>query len=345
MLYPPAVPDEHGLLERSHGQKIYWEALGNPRGEPIVMLHGGPGAGCSGTQRRFFDLNKYRVILWDQRGCARSAEHALGRQERETMLEHLSFENMVQDMEALRAHLKINAWSLFGGSWGTTLALAYAQAHPSRVKRMLLRGVFTSTSSEINWLYSPKGAAQMFPVEWQVFLAHYRALKNACGLSGTPSGAVADKFDAARDAEDLKWQDILGVFYQALRHGTPTVQERAALAWGLWEQSIMSLQGVPSLASMEHLRNFEMGLISCHLFLHDPVLNGTQLWDQMQRIAAIPCNIVQGQFDAVTPAQTAWKLSQVLQACQLQLVRQAGHASSDPELTRALVVVLDSWAF
>jgi proline iminopeptidase len=185
----------------------------------------------------------------------------------------------------------------------------------------------------------------MFPVEWQVFVEHFRALRSACGLDASALNAAQKALGDADELEPNRWQDILGVFYHALRHGDAALQKRAALAWGQWEQSIMSLQGAPSIGSMEHLRNFEMGLISCHLFLHDPVLNGSTLWEQMPVIASIPCDIVQGQFDAVTPAQTAWKLSQVLNACRLQLIRQAGHASTDPELTRALVGVLDSWVF
>lgn len=339
MLYPPAQPQEHGHLELPHGQRIYWEALGAKNGEPIVMLHGGPGAGCSPMSRRFFDLKKYRVILWDQRGCARSApvHAALSTEQvqatRGEMLRHLSFENMVLDMEALRAHLKIERWSIFGGSWGTTLALGYAQKFPDRVKRMLLRGVFTSTQEEINWLYSDRGAAQMFPLEWKRFHGDLMALAQSMGQNAKPLST------------ELAWREILSVFYRVFCEGSPGEQERAALAWGQWEQSIMSLEGSGTSAPSDHQRNFEMGLISCHLFLKDPHLLSEQMWSQMHRIESIPCDIVQGQFDAVTPAKTAWRLSQVMKNCRLQLVRQAGHASSDPQLSQALVRVLDEWVF
>jgi len=333
MLYPHVEPHHHAYLERGAGGRIYYEECGNVKGEPIVMLHGGPGAGCSAMSRRFFNLNKYRVILWDQRGGARSASSTQNPGDRERMLKHLSFTSMLEDMEALRAHLSIAQWSIFGGSWGTTMALGYAQAHPLRVKRMLLRGVFTATPSEINWLYSPNGAAQMFPKEWDVFLSHLDALREACSLQ--PKGAQ----------EALKWRDILEVFDHALRHEARQIQERAAQAWGAWEQSIMSLQGVPLSSAADHQRNYDMGLISCHLFLNDPVLNSKQLWERMHTIETIPCTIVQGQFDVVTPAQTAWRLSQTLKDCELQLVRQAGHASSDSDLASALVKVLDNWVF
>ncbi len=339
MLYPFAKPQESGHLERAHGQRIYWEALGSPEGEPIVMLHGGPGAGCSAMSRRFFDLNKYRVILWDQRGCARSATPVDSMsplevmREREQMLKHLSFENMVEDMDALRAHLGIERWSVFGGSWGTTLALGYAQAFPDRVKRMLLRGVFTSSKEEIDWLYSEVGAAQMFPIEWVRFYTDFLSLASAL------------RHQIKASPGELESREILGVFEKAFLSEDPQLQTRAALAWGQWEQSIMSLQGAAEVSPADHQRNFEMGLISCHLFLHDPVLLGRQLWSNLPLIASMPCDIVQGQFDAVTPAKTAWVLSQKMKNCRLQLIRQAGHASSDPELTRALVRVLDNWTF
>ena len=348
MLYPPVKPTEFGHLELPHGQKIYWEALGSKAGEPIVMLHGGPGAGCSPMSRRFFDLKKYRVILWDQRGCGRSAlpqEH-LSDQELKTarreMLKHLSFDNMILDMEALRAHLKIERWSVFGGSWGTTLALGYAQRFPERVNKLLLRGVFTSTQEEINWLYSDQGAAQMFPLEWERFYGEWMALRQATG----PNTELTKNPNTLQTSSTgLQWREILSDFYQAFCEGSQSVQERAALAWGQWEQSIMSLEGSGTSGPSDHQRNFEMGLISCHLFLNDPLLTSEEFWHQMPLMAHLPCDIVQGQFDAVTPAKTAWRLSQMMNNSRLQLVRQAGHASSDPQLTQALVRVLDAWVF
>jgi proline iminopeptidase len=173
----------------------------------------------------------------------------------------------------------------------------------------------------------------MFPKEWDAFLEHLQALREACHLGAGPEKAA------------LKWQDILQVFDLALRHEERQIQELAALAWGGWEQSIMSLQGVPGTSVADHKRNHDMGMISCHLFLNDPVLNSNKLWEGMPAIESLDCTIVQGQFDVVTPTQTAWRLRQTLKNCQLQLVRQAGHASSDPELASALVKVLDAWVF
>ena len=319
MFYPSISPIQSGYLPVGEGHDMYWEECGNPKGRPILFLHGGPGAGCSEMSRRFFNPQKFRVILFDQRGCGRSkcADPLLG----------LSLDNLVRDIEALRIKLGIERWTLFGGSWGTTLALAYASLYASRVQGLILRGVFTSTRAELAWLYQEGGAARVFPKEWQEFKENTSRLN----LSGRSS---VDFFD---------WRSVLQAHLIHLKGENYTKRDEASLNWAQWEQSVMSVSGLPRVTQSDVGRSFNMALISCHMFLNDPWLIDESRWTQFDYLLDKPCHIVQGQFDVVTPMHTAFQLHQKLPKSQLTVAREAGHASGDAALAQALIKTLDEW--
>lgn len=320
MFYPSIAPNQSGYLAVGEGHEIYWEECGHPKGEPIIFLHGGPGAGCSEMSRRFFNPQKFRVILFDQRACGRSKS--------KDPLLGLTLENLVRDMESLRIKLGVEQWTLFGGSWGSTLALAYASSYPQLVKGMILRGVFTSTNDELAWLYQEGGASRMFPKEWSEFKANTVKLK---------------AMDKPQEVDFFIWRSVLQTHYKALLGQDTRWRDLACLTWAQWEQSVMSLSGLPRLGPSDVERSFNMALISCHLFLHDAWLNEESKWQSFDALKAIPCHIVQGQFDVVTPMHTAFKLHQLLPKSQLTVAREAGHASGDAQLAQALIKTLDAW--
>ncbi len=319
MFYPSIAPLQAGFLPLGEGHEMYWEECGNPKGMPILFLHGGPGAGCSEMSRRFFNPQKFRVILFDQRGCGRSkcTDPLLG----------LTLDNLVRDIEALRIKLGIDAWALFGGSWGTTLALAYASQHASRLQGLILRGVFTSTSAELAWLYQEGGAARVFPKEWQEFK------ENTSKLNELEGSAV----------DFSNWRSVLQAHLLHLQGPIPAKRDAASLTWAQWEQSVMSVSGLPRVSPTEIQRSFNMALISCHMFLKDPWLSDESRWKQFDYIANKPCHIVQGQFDVVTPMHTAYALHKSLPKSLLTVAREAGHASGDAPLAQALIKTLDEW--
>ena len=333
MLYPSIEPFNSGWLEVSPGEKIYWEECGNKAGVPIVFVHGGPGAGCSETSRRLFDPQKFRVVLWDQRACGRS--QSLG------PLSDLTLEHLVQDLERVRQHLGIDQWVLFGGSWGTTLSLAYAQIHPQQVSGLLLRGVFTASTSELAWLYQEGGAAQVFPQEWSMFVQILKHDK--VGLEKDNKDALGLPDQGQTLVQEYTWRDFLKAYLAALLSQDLQTQESAAFSWAHWEHSIMSVPGLPKLAPQDMGRNRSMAIQSCHLFLNDPWLRDEKRWASYEDIQHLPCLIVQGQFDIVTPMKTAHALHQKWDNSQLVQVPGAGHASSDPELMQALIKSLDQW--
>ena len=319
MFYPSIAPLQAGFLPLGEGHEMYWEECGNAKGLPILFLHGGPGAGCSEMSRRFFNPQKFRVILFDQRGCGRSkcADPLLG----------LTLENLVRDIEALRIKLGIEKWTLFGGSWGTTLALAYASLHAHRVQGLILRGVFTSTKAELAWLYQEGGAARVFPKEWQEFKANTSKLSD-------PGAIVVDFSD---------WRSVLKAHLLHLHGKSEAKRDAASLSWAQWEHSVMSVAGLPRVTQSDVDRSFNMALISCHMFLSDPWLSDESRWSQFEYLMDKPCHIVQGQFDLVTPMHTAYALHQSLPKSQLTVAREAGHASGDAALAQALIKTLDEW--
>lgn len=331
--YPPIEPFNSGMLEVSPGEKIYWEECGDKTGVPIVFIHGGPGAGCSETSRRFFNPQKYRVVLWDQRGCGRSQSHS--------PLTELTLEHLVQDLELLRQHLQIEKWVLFGGSWGTTLGLTYAKIHTQCVSGLLLRGVFMASSSELAWLYQEGGASQLFPQEWSMFT---QILDQVDRVAPHPNKEAMRRFDQENQILEQKtWRDYLGSYLNALQSQDLQIQEKASYLWAQWEHSIMSVTGLPKLTQKDNVRNLSMAIQSCHLFLNDPWLRDEKCWESFESLQHLPCWIIQGQFDVVTPMRTAHDLHRKWKNSILLPIAGAGHASSDPALMQALVKSLDLW--
>ena len=306
MLYPEIQPYASGLLDVGQGHRIYWEQCGNPEGQPIVFLHGGPGGGCTPQSRRFFDPRQYRVLLFDQRGCGRSTPHA-GTQ-------HNGCEQLVNDMELLRETLQIDQWMLYGGSWGCALALAYTKLHRQRVRALVLRSVFTGQRHELDWLYRPGGASQVLAQDWQAF--------------ATALGPLAPT-------------DLLAGYAECLRGADAARQQHAALAWCRWENALQSLHANSPTEAPEPLHALAMARISTHYFVNDPWLaHANFLWPAYY-LAGLPGIIVQGQHDMVTPSATAWQLHQAWPGSELRMVPEAGHASSNLALRKAVLGALD----
>lgn len=326
-LYPPVEPHRSGHMRVGHGHAVYWEECGNAMGRPVVFLHGGPGGGCSPTSRRLFDPRRYRIILMDQRGCGRSTPHA------ETA--HNFLAHLVSDVEQLRRHLNIDKWLLCGGSWGCTLALAYAKKFTQQVSGMVLRGVFAAQDPELDWLYKEGGASRVFRREWQDFVAAIQA-------HGAVDAAPLQHGSGQRSA-------LLNACDALLQNGTEAQVVAMARAWCTWEDALSSVYPTDpmnaSLASpAQDLACVAMAKISAHMFSHDPDLGSKgKIVPQTPNdfLQHMPGIIVQGQFDMVTPPETAWQLKQVWPLAQLRMVHTAGHSSQDPELQSALVTALD----
>jgi proline iminopeptidase len=308
-LYPPVEPYEVGRLGVGDGHQIYFERCGNPGGTPAVFLHGGPGAGCSPAQRRLFDPARYAVTLFDQRGCGRSTPHA--------SLEANTTWDLVADIERLREQAGIERWLVFGGSWGSTLALAYAEAHPQRVSGLIVRGVFTATRSEIDWYYQG-GAAWLFPDLWERFLA---------------------------PIPEAERGDLVAAYNRRLTGADGAARLEAAKAWSLWEAGTITL--LPnSLAAQfgEDRYALAFARIENHYFSHDSWLGDDQLIGDAGRLADIPGVIVQGRYDVATPARSAWRLSKAWPRARFELIADAGHAFDEPGILDALVRATDSFA-
>ena len=306
-LYPPINPTASGFLAVDAGHALYWEVCGNPRGIPALFLHGGPGGGCSATNRRFFDPSRYRIVLFDQRGCGRSTPAG--------SLESNTTAHLIEDIERLRKFLNIERWLLFGGSWGATLALVYAQQYPQCVSAMVLRAVFTARQSELDWLYGSngRGAANIFPEAWTRFVAFIPQEER---------------------------MDLIAAYYARLTCGDATIETAAARAWCVWEDAISTFLPSPLVSEETALRS--LARIEAHYFVHRAFMDEGQLIANVNRLRGIPCMIVQGRYDAVTPPTTAWELHQVWQGSQLHIVPDAGHASSDPGITRELIAATDA---
>jgi proline iminopeptidase len=308
-LYPPVEPYEVGRLDVGDDHQIYFERCGNPGGTPAVFLHGGPGAGCSPAQRRLFDPARYAVTLFDQRGCGRSTPHA--------SLEANTTWDLVADIERLRQQAGVDRWLVFGGSWGSTLALAYAEAHPRRVSGLIVRGVFTATRSEIDWYYQG-GAAWLFPDLWEKFLA---------------------------PIPEAERGDLVAAYNRRLTGADEAARLEAAKAWSLWEAGTITL--LPnSLAAQfgEDRYALAFARIENHYFSHDSWLGDDQLIDNAGRLADIPGVIVQGRYDVATPARSAWRLSKAWPRARFELIADAGHAFDEPGILDALVRAADSFA-
>ncbi len=309
-LYPDILPFAVHRLAVDDRHTLYVEECGTAKGVPALFLHGGPGAGCEPYHRRFFDPSRYRVVLFDQRGAGRSVPHA-------DLTDNTTW-HLVADIERIRERLGIERWLVFGGSWGSTLALAYAQTHPERVSALVLRGIFLCRDDEIHWFYQ-EGASRLFPDYWADFLAPV---------------APADR------------HDMLGAYHRLLTGSDDIARMAAAKAWSTWEGRTATL--LPSPAVVSHFGDPHVALslarIECHYFVHQAFLRPSQLLEDVGRLADIPAVIVHGRYDAVCPLENAWALHHAWPGSELAIVPDAGHAASEPGIRSALVEATDRFA-
>ena len=307
-LYPQTEYYARHSLAVADPHILHVEEYGNPGGVPVVFLHGGPGAGCEPWHMRFFDPSRYRVVLFDQRGAGRSTPHA--------SLQDNTTADLVTDLETLREYLGIDAWVVFGGSWGSTLGLAYAEAHPERVLGLILRGIFLCRPQEIDWFYR-RGASRLFPDYWQDFIA-----------------AIPE---AERD-------DLVKAYYQRLAGDNELARMAAAKAWSLWEGRTATLLGNPAVE--EHFANPYVALalarIECHYFMHDSFLEPDQLLRDAGRLKAIPGVIVHGRYDVICPLESAWELHRAWPGSELRIIADAGHSAAEPGNMDALITATDA---
>ena len=305
-LYPSIEPFDQRMVDVGQGHRVYMEQSGNPDGVPVVVCHGGPGGGCSPAMRRYFDPEVYRVILFDQRGCGRSVPYA--------SCEENTTWRLIEDMEKIRQLLQIDQWMLFGGSWGATLALLYAQTHPDRSMHLILRGVFLMTKAEIDWFYGG-GAGRFWPEPWSRFVALIP--ENERG-------------------------DLVAAYHKRLFSGDRAEEVRYGRAWSNWENALASVHsnGVVGDTPGEYARAFAR--LENHYFLNDGFLDfDGQILANMGRISHIPGIIVQGRYDMICPPVSAWKLNELWPAADLRMVRNAGHAMSEPGISAELVRAMD----
>lgn len=310
-LYPPIEPINSDWLDVGDGHELYYEESGNPRGRPVVVLHGGPGGGSDPGLRRFFNPEVYRIILFDQRGAGRSKPYA--------SLEQNTTWKLVGDIEVLRSALSIKRWQVFGGSWGSTLAIAYAETHPERVTELVLRGIFLMTREELAWFFEAGGTSQLFPERWQAFI---------------------DPIPAAEHG------DLQHAYYARLTSDDPTVREQAARAWSTWEGSTSCL--IPSDELTEQFSSpakaIAMARIECHYFVNGGFMEEGQLLRDIDRIRKIPAVIVQGRYDVICPVHTAYTLHKAWPEARYIVVPDAGHSAHEPGNTHELVTATDQFA-
>ena len=314
-LYPEIEPYDHGMLDVGEGNRIYWEVCGDPDGKPAVALHGGPGSGSSTGARRLFDPDAYRIVLFDQRGCGRSTPHA---SDVRTNLSVNMTEHLLKDVEHLRQHLGIDEWMILGGSWGSTLGLAYAERNPQRVTEIVLVGVTTTRRSEIDWLY--RGVAPLFPEQW----ARFR--------EGVP--------ELERDG------DLVEAYHRLLNSPEPAVRAKAAKDWHDWEAATLSMDPngkAPPQWSQPEFRMARARIVT-HYFCHQAWLEDGILLREADALAGIPGVMVQGRLDLAGPLVTAWELAQVWPDSELVIVSGAGHSSADPGMSESVIAATDRFA-
>jgi proline iminopeptidase len=310
-LYRPIAPTNSDHLPVTVPHEIYFEECGNPAGKPVVFVHGGPGAATSAAARRFFDPRRYRIVLFDQRGAGKSRPHAC--------LDHNTTGDLVSDIEALRGHLGIERWQIFGGSWGSTLALIYSQAHPQRVTELVLRGIFLMRPEELHWFYQD-GASRIYPDHWEKFLA---------------------------PIPDNERADLLHAYHRRLMGDDRQQQLEAARAWSLWEGVTSNM--VMSDAGVERFREDEFALalarIETHYFVnHGFMDHPEQIFRNLDRIRTIPAVIVQGRYDLVCPMTTAWELHRAWPEAEFRIVPDAGHSAFEAGTVHELVSATDRFA-
>jgi proline iminopeptidase len=303
-LYPAIKPYAEHNLKVDDQHTIFIEECGEPTGIPVLFLHGGPGVGCTTDNRRFFDPKRYRIILFDQRGCGRSTPHIC--------LTNNTTQDLISDMEKIREYLHVKRWMLFGGSWGATLALLYAQQHPKNVVAMILRGVFLGRQKELDWLFKEGGVSKFFPDHWQRFLEHV----------------------------PLNRRDDLIKAYYDLLHGEDEIRHMAvAKSWGLWEAECTTLEVNPDNEKRFTNPHFALGVaaIETHYFINHLFIEENQILNNMTKIAHIPAVIVHGRYDMVCTLDNSYELSGVWPKAKLEIIRHAGHAAMEPAITSALI--------
>ena len=309
-LYPEIKPYARHELAVEQPHVLYIDESGSADGLPVLFIHGGPGAGCDSASRRYFDPALYRIVTFDQRGCGRSTPHA--------SLENNTTQALIADIERIREHLGIDKFVLFGGSWGSTLALAYAQAHPQRVHGLILRGIFLCRPQEFSWFYQ-EGASRLFPDYWEDYVAPIPVEERG---------------------------DLMQAFYKRLTGADQIAQMHAAKAWSTWEGRTATLR--PNSQVVERFseahRALSIARIECHYFVNEAFLEPNQLLRDMPKIAHLPGIIVHGRYDAICPLDNAWALHQAWPNSELQIIRDAGHSAAKPGITDALIRAAEQMA-
>ena len=312
-LYPPIEPFRTGFLRVSDVHELYFEESGNPDGKPAVFLHGGPGGGTDAKMRTFFDPRVYRIVLFDQRGCGKSRPYA-------NLVDNTTW-HLVEDIERLREHLGIKRWLVFGGSWGSTLALSYAQTYPDRATELVLRGIFLLRKWEIDWFYqNPGGAAALYPDLWE----HY--------ISAIP---------------EAQRSDMVRAYYERLTSDDPNVMRQAAKTWSVWEGATSFLRLNPDYVAKFQEDEYAAAFarIECHYFINNGFMRTpNQLIDNVGTIRKIPAVIVQGRYDVICPMKSAWDLHRAWPEADLRIVPDAGHSAFEPGNIHELVSATDKFA-
>lgn len=310
ILFPEIKPYATQRLAVDELHNLYVEECGVAHGLPVLFLHGGPGAGCEPLHRRFFDPQRYRIILFDQRGSGQSTPHA---ELRDNTTGHL-----VADIETLREHLGIDRWLVFGGSWGSTLALTYAETHPERVMGLILRGIFLCRDRDIHWFYQ-EGASRLFPDRWEQFLAPI---------------PVAER------------NEMVQAYYRRLTSANELERLRAAKAWAMWEGATLALEHNPQIVEQfgEAHRALSLARIECHYFINQCFIEPDQLLRDADRLRGIPGVIVHGRYDVICPLDNAWALHQAWPEAELRIIPTAGHAANEPGIVDALIQATERFA-
>ncbi len=309
-LYPEIEPFAHGMLKVDARHSLYFEQCGNPDGKPVVMLHGGPGAGCNAKMRRFHDPVHYRILLFDQRGSGRSTPHA-------DLVDNTTW-HLVDDIETLRQHLGIERWQVFGGSWGSTLALVYAQKHPERVTELVLRGIFMLRRWELEWFYQ-EGASRLYPDAWEHYLAAIPVVEH---------------------------HDLISAFHRRLTSDDAATRLAAARAWSIWEGATSFLYPDEGFVTAHDEAEFALAFarIECHYFVNGGFFEvEDQLLRDAARLHGIPGTIVHGRYDVVCPLANAWDLKRAWPEATLEIIADAGHSAFEPGHTDALIRATDRY--
>ena len=308
VLYPKISPHATGMLQVSSMHTIFWERSGNPSGEPVIVIHGGPGGGSQPAYRQYFNPEKFDIIQFDQRGCGKSTPYA--------ELQENNTQNSVADIEALREHLGLDSWHVFGGSWGSTLALIYAQNHPSRAQSLILRGIFMCRKSELQWFYQ-QGASHVFPDAFEPYSQHIPPEERS---------------------------GLITAYYQRLTHEDVEIRRAAAKEWTRWEMATSRLFPDPEYLDKAEDLDFAVAFarIECHYFINGIFVEDGHILNNAEKIKHIPTTIVQGRYDMVCPTVSAWELHKALPESKLIIVPDAGHSMGETSIARELVNATDN---